>query len=71
MSLKSGLRLYHLKPTQTVLMLCDVQEKFKPAIPIFEAVVENAKKLVTFEKYFIYKFVSKYHPPIDYCRENI
>lgn len=59
MSLKSGLKLYHLKPTQTVFMLCDVQEKFKPAIPLLEAVIENSKKLVTIEICCIFTYQIK------------
>jgi len=29
-------------------MMCDIQEKFRPAIPLMGAAIENAKKLVTF-----------------------
>ncbi|XP_023167480.2 isochorismatase domain-containing protein 1 isoform X1 [Drosophila hydei] len=38
--------LYRLKPTKTLFMLCDVQEKFKPAIPLLGAVIENSNKLI-------------------------
>lgn len=39
--------LYRLKPNKTLFMLCDIQEKFKPAIPLIGAVIENSKKLVS------------------------
>ncbi|TDG50425.1 hypothetical protein AWZ03_003014 [Drosophila navojoa] len=37
--------LYRLKSNKTLFMMCDIQEKFKPAIPLIEAVIENSKKL--------------------------
>ncbi|KAL7729784.1 hypothetical protein ACLKA6_014648 [Drosophila palustris] len=43
---KIGRSLYRLKADKTLLMMCDIQEKFKPAIPLMGAVIENAKKLV-------------------------
>ncbi|XP_017856851.1 PREDICTED: isochorismatase domain-containing protein 1 isoform X1 [Drosophila arizonae] len=38
--------LYRLKSNKTLFMLCDIQEKFKPAIPLIGAVIENSKKLI-------------------------
>ncbi|KAH8294301.1 hypothetical protein KR054_010639 [Drosophila jambulina] len=38
--------LYRLVPEKTVFMLCDVQEKFKPAIPLLGALIENTAKLL-------------------------
>jgi len=44
---KIGRSLYRLKSDNTLFMLCDIQEKFKPAIPLMGAVIENARKLVS------------------------
>ncbi|XP_017038325.1 isochorismatase domain-containing protein 1 [Drosophila kikkawai] len=41
-----GSTLYRLVPEKTVFMLCDVQEKFKPAIPLLGALIENTAKLL-------------------------
>lgn len=49
MGLKSGHKLYHLLPENTLFMLCDLQEKFREAIPCYEAIVKNTKKLVNFK----------------------
>ncbi|ALC47845.1 CG11333 [Drosophila busckii] len=46
MSSKAAHSLYRLRANQTLFMLCDIQEKFKPAIPLFDALVENTKKLL-------------------------
>ncbi|KAH8406638.1 hypothetical protein KR222_001150 [Zaprionus bogoriensis] len=47
MSSKALHSLYRLMPKNTLFMLCDMQEKFKPAIPLFGAVIENTAKLLT------------------------
>ena len=36
-----------LDPSSCVFMMCDIQEKFRPAISNFEAVVENARRLTS------------------------
>ncbi|XP_062127138.1 isochorismatase domain-containing protein 1 [Drosophila sulfurigaster albostrigata] len=49
---KIGRRLYRLQADKTLFLLCDIQEKFKPAIPLLGAVIENSKKLVEAGKVF-------------------
>ncbi|KAH8381614.1 hypothetical protein KR093_009403 [Drosophila rubida] len=44
--------LYRLNPERTLFLMCDIQEKFKPAIPLIGAVIENTKKLVEAGKIF-------------------
>ncbi|XP_017122761.1 isochorismatase domain-containing protein 1 [Drosophila elegans] len=44
--------LYRLVPSKTLFMLCDVQEKFKPAIPLLSALIENTAKLLAAGKVF-------------------
>ncbi|KAH8383569.1 hypothetical protein KR009_009341 [Drosophila setifemur] len=46
MSKQAGSALYRLVPDKTLFMLCDVQEKFKPAIPLLGSLIENTAKLV-------------------------
>jgi len=46
MSKVRGPALYRLVPSKTLFMLCDVQEKFKPAIPLLSSLIENTTKLV-------------------------
>ncbi|SPP81131.1 blast:Isochorismatase domain-containing protein 1 [Drosophila guanche] len=41
-----GASLYRLQPEKTLFMQCDIQEKFKPAIPLMNALIENTKKLL-------------------------
>ncbi|XP_017140129.1 isochorismatase domain-containing protein 1 [Drosophila miranda] len=41
-----GSSLYRLQPEKTLFMQCDIQEKFKPAIPLMNALIENTKKLL-------------------------
>ncbi|XP_001357950.2 isochorismatase domain-containing protein 1 [Drosophila pseudoobscura] len=41
-----GSTLYRLQPEKTLFMQCDIQEKFKPAIPLMIALIENTKKLL-------------------------
>uniref|UniRef100_A0A1I8P2X6 Isochorismatase domain-containing protein 1 n=1 Tax=Stomoxys calcitrans TaxID=35570 RepID=A0A1I8P2X6_STOCA len=43
----SARRLTHLNPQKTLFLLCDVQEKFRPAMPLFDKLLENAKRLTT------------------------
>ncbi|XP_039492806.1 isochorismatase domain-containing protein 1 isoform X1 [Drosophila santomea] len=45
MSKVRGPALYRLVPSKTLFMLCDVQEKFKPAIPLLSSLIENTTKL--------------------------
>ncbi|KAM7344042.1 isochorismatase domain-containing protein 1-like isoform 1-T1 [Cochliomyia hominivorax] len=40
-------RLSHLNPKKTLFLLCDIQEKFRPAMPLFNNLIENAKRLTT------------------------
>lgn len=40
-------RLRILNPKKTLFLLCDIQEKFRPGIPLFDNVVKNAAKLVS------------------------
>jgi hypothetical protein len=43
---QQNLRLGMLPVDQTAVFLCDLQEKFQPAMLHFKEIVENAKKLV-------------------------
>ncbi|KNC26751.1 hypothetical protein FF38_11398 [Lucilia cuprina] len=38
-------RLIHLNPKRTLFLLCDIQEKFRPAMLLFDNLIENAKRL--------------------------
>lgn len=40
-------RLRHLNPKKTLFMLCDIQEKFRPGMPLFDNMVKNADKLAS------------------------
>ncbi|XP_030387238.1 isochorismatase domain-containing protein 1 [Scaptodrosophila lebanonensis] len=40
-----ALRLQHLNPKRTLFLLCDIQEKFRPGMPLFDNMVKNANKL--------------------------
>ncbi|KAH8401475.1 hypothetical protein KR009_005745 [Drosophila setifemur] len=40
-----ALRRCHLNPKRTLFLLCDVQEKFRTSMPLFENLVKNADKL--------------------------
>nr|KAG5694281.1 hypothetical protein BaRGS_031999 [Batillaria attramentaria] len=46
----SQLRLGDIKLDQTVFFMCDMQEKFRPAIKFFPDIVEVAKRLVSATK---------------------
>ena len=37
--------LCQLLPQKCALLVCDLQEKFRPAIPYFDHIVENARRL--------------------------
>lgn len=39
-------RLGQLDPKRTLFLLCDIQEKFRPGMPLFDKMVSNSKKLV-------------------------
>ena len=39
-------KLGQLSPEHTVLMVCDLQEKFAPSIARFWAIVNNAERLI-------------------------
>ncbi|XP_030371076.1 isochorismatase domain-containing protein 1 [Scaptodrosophila lebanonensis] len=47
-----ALSLYRLRPNKTLFMLCDVQEKFKPVMPLWSDLIENIKKLLAAGKIF-------------------
>ncbi|XP_037945378.1 isochorismatase domain-containing protein 1 [Teleopsis dalmanni] len=38
-------RLRFLNPKKTLFLLCDIQEKFRPGMPLFDNMVKNANKL--------------------------
>ena len=38
-----------LKPEETALFICDVQERFRPLISGFSAVVDTSRRMVRFE----------------------
>ncbi|XP_061402270.1 isochorismatase domain-containing protein 1-like [Musca vetustissima] len=38
-------RLRHMNPKKTLFLLCDIQEKFRPGMPLFSNAVINAAKL--------------------------
>ncbi|KAH8346341.1 hypothetical protein KR084_005918 [Drosophila pseudotakahashii] len=38
-------RLCHLNPKKTLFLLCDIQEKFRPGMPLFDNMVKNVDKL--------------------------
>ncbi|KAH8308681.1 hypothetical protein KR059_000361 [Drosophila kikkawai] len=40
-----ALRRCHLNPKKTLFLLCDIQEKFRPAMPLFDNMVKNVNKL--------------------------
>lgn len=40
-------RLRHLNPKKTLFLLCDIQEKFRPGMPLFDNMVKNADKLAS------------------------
>lgn len=42
-----SLRLRHLNPKRTLFLLCDIQEKFRPGMPLFDNFVKNSNKLVS------------------------
>lgn len=39
-------KLGYLETKKTLFMLCDLQEKFRPGMKMFDPVVKNATKLV-------------------------
>lgn len=41
----------HLPEKRTVFFLCDIQEKFRPALSHFEHILEAANKLVWLREY--------------------
>lgn len=41
------LKLGYLMPKNTVFFVCDIQERFRPTMKIFDNFVKNAKKLVS------------------------
>ena len=40
-----------IKLSQTVFFLCDMQERFRPAIKYFDDIVEVAKRLVNVDRF--------------------
>ncbi|XP_054739496.1 isochorismatase domain-containing protein 1 [Anastrepha obliqua] len=56
-------RLRFLNPKKTLFLLCDIQEKFRPVIPLFEGLLKNADKLTKAGKEFqIPLIVSEQYP---------
>lgn len=56
-------RLGQLDPKRTAFLLCDIQEKFKPGMPLFDKMVSNAKKLLLASKHMdIPLIVSEHYP---------
>ena len=53
MSLDENIALGALPLDKSAIFLCDLQEKFRPAMLHFAAVVSNAKKLVIKQKWLI------------------
>ena len=47
-------RLGNLQLKKTVFFLCDMQEKFRPAITYFRDIVEVAKRMVCFTLFFTF-----------------
>lgn len=45
-------KLGFLDVKKTLFMLCDLQAKFRPGMPMFDPVVKNAGKLVSFHTKF-------------------
>lgn len=43
--------LYRLVPEKTVFLLCDIQEKFRPAMPLLDSLIKNTSKLVRLKKF--------------------
>lgn len=35
-----------IDPKKSLLMLCDIQDKFRPGMKYFDAMVQNSKKMV-------------------------
>ncbi|KAH8330739.1 hypothetical protein KR067_006935, partial [Drosophila pandora] len=44
--------LYRLVPDKTVFLLCDIQEKFRPAMPLLDNLIKNTTKLLAAGKVF-------------------
>lgn len=44
-------RLGDMKLSQTVFFLCDMQERFRPAIKYFDDIVEVARRLVNVDNF--------------------
>ncbi|BFG04116.1 isochorismatase domain-containing protein 1 [Drosophila madeirensis] len=40
-----ALRRCHLNPKKTLFLLCDIQEKFRPVMPLFDNMIKNVDKL--------------------------
>jgi len=46
LSTKAAARLGKLLPTSTALFVCDIQERFRPIISGFPAVVDTSRRMV-------------------------
>jgi hypothetical protein len=58
-SIEESLKVGRLPEGKTALFMCDLQEKFRPAMLYFSDVVSNAKKLVGL--FFSLKFLLAYN----------
>jgi len=57
----SGRRLGNVVINKTVFFLCDMQEKFRPAIKYFEEITEVARRLVCTDVIIYLMFAYKFH----------
>ncbi|XP_013106550.1 isochorismatase domain-containing protein 1 [Stomoxys calcitrans] len=56
-------RLRHLNPKKTLFLLCDIQEKFRPGMPLFANAVQNASKLTKAGKVLDIPLICTEHYP--------
>ncbi|VDK27130.1 unnamed protein product [Gongylonema pulchrum] len=54
-----------LSPSNTVLLLCDLQEKFRPTIKYFDAIVKVSKRLIDAANLFEMKIIATEQSPKD------
>lgn len=46
-------RLGQLDAKKTLFLLCDLQEKFKPGMKLFDPLIKNVNKLVSYSNFRI------------------
>lgn len=56
-------RLGQLDPKRTLFLLCDIQEKFRPGMPLFDKMVTKSQKLVLASKHLNLPLIVSEHYP--------